>query len=161
MLFVRDGNAYAITLTTGLEHQLTDIRPANTVVSGRIAPISTQRGALERDQRELFDVIRDQVRIDSLRRADVAARTPVGAKTFTLLSGERVGQITVSPSGNAVLFTTTTAAPESRAGIVPNYVTSSGFTEDIPNRTKVGDVQNVSRIGFQSLPRVAPRGLVR
>ena len=36
---------------------------------------------------------------------------------------------------------------------MPNYVTASGFTEDIPNRTKVGDAQAVTRIGFQSLPK--------
>ena len=153
VLFVRDGNAYSIALATGLERQLTDIRSASMGVSGRSVSTSTQRGALERDQRELFDVIRDQARTDSLRRVDVAARVPLGPKSITLLSGERVGQIAVSPSSNAVLFTTTTAAPETRAGIVPNYVTSSGFTEDIPNRTKVGDAQNVSRIGFQVLPK--------
>ena len=153
VLFVRDGNAYSITLATGLERQLTDIRAANTVGSNRAASTNTQRGALERDQRELFDVIRDQARTDSLRRVDVAARVLLGPKFITLLSGERVGQIAVSPSGNAVLFTTTTAAPDSRSGIVPNYVTSSGFTEDIPNRTKVGDAQSVSRIGYQSLPQ--------
>jgi len=113
----------------------------------------TQRSALERDQKQLFDVIRDAARTDSIRRAESGARTPVGPKTITLAQGERLGGIAISPSGTAVVFTTTTAAPDARAGIVPNYVTASGFTEDIPNRTKVGDAQNVTRIGYQSLPR--------
>jgi dipeptidyl aminopeptidase/acylaminoacyl peptidase len=113
----------------------------------------TQRGALERDQRQLFEVIRDNARADSIRRADAAARAAAPIKTVTLAAGERLGQISISPAGNAVVFTTTTAAADARAGIVPNYVTASGFTEDIPNRTKVGDAQNASRIGFQSLPK--------
>ena len=113
----------------------------------------TQRSALERDQRQLFEVIRDQARADSIRRADAASRAAVPIKTVTLAPGERLGQVSVSPAGNAVIFTTTTAAADQRAGIVPNYVTSSGFTEDIPNRTKVGDAQPVTRIGFQLLPK--------
>ncbi len=113
----------------------------------------TQRSALERDQRQLFEVIRDNARADSIRRADAAARAAAPIKSALLGAGERLGQVSVSPAGNAVIFTTTTAAADARAGIVPNYVTASGFTEDIPNRTKVGDAQNVSRIGYQSLPK--------
>jgi dipeptidyl aminopeptidase/acylaminoacyl peptidase len=71
----------------------------------------------------------------------------------TLAAGERLGQLAVSPSGAAVLFTTSTAAADARSGIVPNYVTSSGYTEDIPNRTKVGDAQPRTRLGYQLLPR--------
>ena len=113
----------------------------------------TQRTALERDQRQLFEVIRDQQRADSIRRAETAGRTPAALKSVSLGTGERLGQVSVSPSGEAVIFTTNSAVADARAGIVPNYVTASGFTEDIPNRTKVGDAQNSSRIGFQSLPR--------
>src|SRR5262249_34293205 len=43
---------------------------------------------------------------------------------------------------------------DSRSTIVPSYVTSSGYTEDIPGRTDVGDAQGTpGRIGFMSLPR--------
>ena len=113
----------------------------------------TQRSALEADQRRLFEAIRDQQRADSISRAEATARDPVGPKTVQLLPNERVAQVVVSPSGGSVLFTTTTAAADVRATIVPNYVTSSGFTEDIPGRTKVGDAQNTGRLGFQVLPR--------
>ena len=113
----------------------------------------TQRTALERDQRQLFEVIRDQQRADSIRRAETAGRAPAALKSVNLGTGERLGQVSVSPSGDAVIFTTNSAVADARAGIVPNYVTASGFTEDIPNRTKVGDAQNSARIGFQSLPK--------
>ena len=178
VLFVRDGNAYSVELASGATRQLTDIRAADAAAAaapaggrgaggggrggaagGRGAGAAgaargdTQRGALERDQRELFEVIRDQARAGSIQRAQNAAREPAGPKSVTLLPNERVGQISVSPNGSAVLFTTTTAAADARTGIVPNYVTSTGFTEDIHNRTKVGDAQPVTRIGFQALPR--------
>jgi dipeptidyl aminopeptidase/acylaminoacyl peptidase len=153
VLFVRDGNAWSIELTSGATRQLTDIRAAEANAARARAGGDTQRGALERDQRILFEVIRDQLAADSVRRAESAARDSLGIRPVTLAAGERLAQLLMSPAGNAVLFTTTTAASDARNGIVPNYVTASGFTEDIPNRTKVGDAQPRTRLGYQQLPR--------
>jgi dipeptidyl aminopeptidase/acylaminoacyl peptidase len=126
--------------------------PARGGGAGGTGGATTQRGALEADQRRLFEVIRDQARADSIRRAEAAARPAAALKSVTLAANERLQQLSVSPNGSAVVFTTTTAAADARNGIVPNYVTASGYTEDIPNRTKVGDAQATGRIGFQSLP---------
>jgi dipeptidyl aminopeptidase/acylaminoacyl peptidase len=174
VLFVRDGNAWSIELATGFTRQLTDLRSAEASAApggasaaagagrGGAGPSraggtarggDTQRGALERDQRQLFEFLRDQGTADSLRRAESAARDSAGIRPITLAPGERFSQVSVSPAGNAVLFATTTGAADARNGIVPNYVTSSGYTEDIPIRTKVGDAQPRTRVGWQSLPR--------
>jgi dipeptidyl aminopeptidase/acylaminoacyl peptidase len=120
---------------------------------GRGPALGTQRGRLEADQLELLDAVKDIARADSIRRVETAARPVTGIKAVNLLPNERIGNIVVSPNGNAVLFTTTTAPADARTGNVPNYVTASGYTEDIPNRTKVGDAQNATRFGYQSLPR--------
>ena len=178
VVFVRDGNAWSIELASGFTRQLTDLRAADAAAaaqpgaaalggrggaaggrggatgaaSARTA-LDTQRGALERDQRLLFEVVRDQASSDSVRRAESAARDSLGIRPVSLAAGERLAQLSVSPAGTALLFTTTTAAADARSGIVPNYVTASGFTEDIPNRTKVGDAQPRTRLGFQQLPR--------
>ncbi len=120
---------------------------------GRGPALNTQRGRLEADQLELLDAIKDIARADSIRRVETAARPATGLKAVNLAANERVANISVSPNGSAVLFTTTTAPADARTGNVPNYVTASGFTEDIPNRTKVGDAQNATRFGYQSLPR--------
>lgn len=161
VLFVRDGNAFALSLADGLERQLTDIRAAGAAGAGAgvraggagASRTSGQRGALERDQRNLFEVIRDTDRADSIRRVDSTARAAVGIKPVMLAAGERLAQLSVSPAASAALFTTTTGTSDARNGIVPNYVTTSGYTEDIPNRTKVGDAQPATRLGYQSLPR--------
>jgi dipeptidyl aminopeptidase/acylaminoacyl peptidase len=120
---------------------------------GRGPALNTQRGRLEADQLELLDAVKDIARADSIRRVETAERPVTGIKAVNLLPNERVGNIVVSPNGNAVLFTTTTAPADARTANVPNYVTASGYTEDIPNRTKVGDAQNVTRFGYQLLPR--------
>jgi dipeptidyl aminopeptidase/acylaminoacyl peptidase len=182
VMFVRDGNAWSIDITNGTTVQLTDIRAADATATvaaaggrgagggggrggggggrgaaappqGRGPALNTQKGRLEADQLELLDAIKDVARADSLRRAETAARPSAGPKTITLNANERVANVSVSPNGSAVLFTTTTAPADARTGNVPNYVTASGYTEDIPNRTKVGDAQNATRFGYQLLPR--------
>jgi dipeptidyl aminopeptidase/acylaminoacyl peptidase len=115
--------------------------------------LNTQRGRLEADQLELLDAVRDIARADSIRRVEAAARPVTGLKAVNLLPNERVANISVSPNGSAVIFTTTTAPATARVANVPSYVTASGYTEDIPNRTKVGDAQNATRFGYQLLPR--------
>jgi dipeptidyl aminopeptidase/acylaminoacyl peptidase len=179
VIFVRDGNAFAIELSTGTTRQLTDIRtpepgsaaptvgaggrgggrggrggaePPQAQQSGRGRGGNPQRTALEEDQRRLFEAIRDRLRTDSLNRAAVRD-DPAMPRTVTLGANERVTQLSVSPAMTAVLFTTTVPATDARTGIVPDYVTSSGYTEDIPNRTKVGDVVATGRMGFMTLPR--------
>ena len=168
VLFLRDGNAWSFDVATGLVRQLTDIRTAdaaggapasgpgrgaNAARAGAASGGATQRGALELDQRQLFEVVRDQLTADSARKAESTAREALAIKPVTLAPGERLQQLSVSPGGNAILFTTTTAAADARTGIVPSYVTATGYTEDIPNRTKVGDAQARTRLGYQSLPR--------
>ncbi|MBI2408603.1 MAG: S9 family peptidase [Gemmatimonadetes bacterium] len=162
VLFVRDGNAWSIDLATAATRQLTDIRTADasgaarggaSAATANRAGANSQRGALERDQRVLLEVIRDRLSDDSTRKAESAARDSAGIRPVTLAAGERLGLLSVSPSGTAVLFTTSTAAADARNGIVPNYVTPTGYTEDIPNRTKVGDAQPRTRLGYQALPR--------
>ena len=111
-----------------------------------------QRTSIEADQTYLFQVIRDQQRADSIRRAETRD-DPEMPRTVTLNAGERVQQVAVSPSGAAVIFTTTTTPADQRSANVPNYVTATGYTEDIPSRTFVGDVQPNGRMGFMTLPR--------
>ena len=180
VLFTRDGNAFSVELSTGAIKQLTDIRtPGDAAAAAPVAgaggggrgggrgaaPPPVQQGAgrggrggnaqrttLEAEQLKLFQVIRDQARADSIRRADTR-EDPDMPRTVNLNAGERVQQLAVSPNSGSVIFTTTTAAADQRSSIVPNYVTSSGFTEDIPSRTFVGDVLPAGRMGFMTLPR--------
>ena len=47
-----------------------------------------------------------------------------------------------------MLIRTFTPAPDAKATIVPEWITESGFTEEIRGRTKVGRGQGTSRIGL-------------
>ena len=150
VFFVRDNNVFFIDLDGGLVRQLTDVRSGPAPKDS--AKTQGQRGNLEAQQRELFDVIRDRIRADSVREAERKARESLRVKPFYLGTTERIASLSVSPLGNALLLVTTVPAERSQQTRVPNYVTTSGYTEELTVRTKVGDTQNGGRVAFMKLP---------
>ena len=59
----------------------------------------------------------------------------------------------MSPNGrSAVITTTIPAGDKAKDTEVPQYVTKTGYTEDIKSREKVGDVQDGGRTAFMTLP---------
>jgi dipeptidyl aminopeptidase/acylaminoacyl peptidase len=144
--FVRDNNAFRLELGSGLVRQLTDVRtgPApkeDTTFTG-------QRGALRAQQAQLFDAIRERARRDSIARTDRKAHEVLQPRPLYLDAGERVTQVSISPAGLALLIGTSVTAKDARATAVPQFVTVSGYTEDLNVRTKVGDPQTSGRIGI-------------
>jgi len=138
LLFARDGNAFALELATGSTKQLTDFRTGPAPRDS--ARASGMRGALERQQRELLEVVRDRQRADSVAKSEREANDARRLKPVYFANGERMASFSVSPSlRTAVVLTAIVPPQQGRPTIVPNYVTSSGFTEDINSRTKVGD----------------------
>lgn len=147
LYFQQGGNAYALTLATGAVAQLTDIRTGTAPDTTRRT--AAQRGALERDQRDLFEAVRDDARADSIRRERARERSEGNLPTTWLGRDWRLQTLSLSPTGaHAVLIATQNATPEPKRTAVPNYVTASGFTEEIASRTKVGDAQSRQRVGL-------------
>jgi dipeptidyl aminopeptidase/acylaminoacyl peptidase len=150
VFFLRGDNAFAVDLADGIVRQLTDIR---TGTPPRDSTPQGMRGALQREQSALFDVIRDQLRRDSLEKAERERRDSLRTKPFWLKRGERVATISVSPNGRALLLATSIRGADSaRQTIVPQYVTRTGYTDELRVRTKVGDTQDSGRVAFVSLP---------
>ena len=150
VFFFRDNNVFSIDLDGGLVRQLTDVRSGPAPKDS--AKAQGQRGTLEAQQRELFDVVRDRLRADSVREAERTAREALRVKPFHLGTNERIGSLSVSPTANALLLVTSVPAERSVQTKVPNYVTTSGYTEELTVRTKVGDVQNGGRVAYMKLP---------
>ena len=92
---------------------------------------------------ELFDIVKTEARdkkLDSIKHSEL---TPKPLKEL-VTGGRRVEDIQLSPGENYITYTLIKEAENAKSAVVPNYVTSSGFTEDIPNRTKVGAPQDIS-----------------
>lgn len=150
VFFLRDGlNVMALQLDGPLMRQLSDFRTGGAQPS--TPKLSEQRTRLQEQQKDLFEVIRDEARLDSVRKAEREAEEAERTRTMRLGNNERLAQLAVSPSGRALIFTAVTNAT-TRQTMVPEWVTMSGYTEELNVRTKVGDAQSSARLGFMELP---------
>jgi dipeptidyl aminopeptidase/acylaminoacyl peptidase len=80
-------------------------------------------------------------KLDSIEREGNAALPKLKEIVY---GDKRVNSVQLSPDGRYITYRLIQPAEGAKNGIVPNYVTGSGFTEDIPNRTKVGAPQSSS-----------------
>lgn len=55
------------------------------------------------------------------------------------LGNQELSSLVISPDGRYIGYRLKIQTEEGKATIVPNFVTASGYTEDIPGRTKVGE----------------------
>ncbi len=147
--FIRDNNAWALDVRNGAFRQLTDIR-SGTAPRGP-ETLRGQRGAVADQQRVLLEYVRDEIRADSIRRAErdsAAART---IPTVWIPQTERIGGLSLSPDGLNALLTTFTPATGMKGSDVPDYVTVDGYPRMIPGRTKVGDAQGSTKLSHLDL----------
>ena len=148
--FVRDNNAFALSLADGMTRQLTDIR-TGPAPADSAKPVG-QRGRLEQQQRDLFEAVRDRAALDSATRAERKAREAAGLQPIYIGATERVAGIDVSPNGRAALVVIAQPASSPRQAEVPQFVTASGYVENLKIRTKVGDATGRQRVLWISLP---------
>ena len=150
VFFVRENNAFSLSLSGGAVRQLTDIRGGPAPADS--ARPAGQRGYLEQQQRQLFESIRDRTGADSVARVERKAREAAGLQPIYIGSDERVSTIDVSPNGRAALVVVGQPAPTQRQTEVPQFVTATGYVENMKVRTKVGDVSDAQRVVWVSLP---------
>ncbi len=140
-----DGNLFAIPAAGSgqlpLLRQLTDIRDGQPPSEG---PPNDQQRWLREQQLALFDVLQ-RAEEQRLERREDAER---GRAKPLYLAGWRPAGLQPDPTLTWVAVQQVKPASETKTADVPNYVTASGFTEDIRTRTKVGDALSESRVGI-------------
>jgi dipeptidyl aminopeptidase/acylaminoacyl peptidase len=119
------------------------VATAGAQATGGRAAVNEQENWLKKEQLELFDVIKVK---DKDRKLDSIQRKEFEIKRLKELAvGDGlVGAAQLSPDDRFVTYRVTKVDNTAKVVNVPNYVTASGFTEDIANRTKVGAVQPTS-----------------
>lgn len=140
--FRRAENLFILNLKTNETRQLTNFvkgKPAG--VNDKKVPLA-QDTWLKADQANLFDIIKKKNK-ENLPAKGIFDRTSDALKEKSLKPlyiGEKLlTGVTVSPDARYVSYKLITAPSGGINTIVPNYVTSSGYTEDIAARTKVGE----------------------
>ena len=162
IVFQRGDNLFQLSLLTSETKQLTNFVKGKRPVIGAtvlgvptITATSLQDSWLKTDQTELFDIVKKRNKTGG--RAQVFGGA-TGARRFGLsgadasvktikviyLEDKFLAGLTVSPDGRFVSYRLTSPVTTNHNTIVPNYVTASGYTEDIAGRTKVGEILTVS-----------------
>ncbi|HZH91740.1 MAG TPA: alpha/beta fold hydrolase [Pyrinomonadaceae bacterium] len=140
--FTRQNNLYVLSLDGGLLEQLTDIRIGGG--GGVQARATESQEVLKKEERRLIEAVRERAERREEQEAKRKARER--RKPFNVATGQSVSNLTLSPDGRFVVVVISEPATAGRQTIVPNYVTESAYTEDIPGRTKVGDAQGRTRM---------------
>ena len=144
--FTRLSNLYVMSLDGGSLEQLTDIRAGGGPPAASASPPkgTDSQEYLKKEERALLDAVRE--RAEQREEQEQKRKEREQRKPFNVPTGQNVINLNLSPDGKYVVATLNEPGTGSKNTIVPNFVTESGYTEDIPGRTKVGDAQNRTRL---------------
>ncbi|TKC12599.1 S9 family peptidase [Pedobacter polaris] len=150
IVYQRGDNLFQVSLLTSETKQLTNfIKGKRPAFPDRVAP-TLQDTWLKTDQTELFDIIKKRNKTGGRPQAFAGGRrsgtADANQKTIKpiYLEDKVLSGLVVSPDGKFISYRLTNPVTTNHNTIVPNYVTASGYTEDIPGRAKVGEFLNVS-----------------
>ena len=130
-------NLFSINLQTGELSQLTDFRPTADVTPPKL---TDEEKFLKQDQLRLSTVLSERkAKKDEGERISKADR-PKRPKAI-YLEGRQLTNPQASPDGRFITYRLTKNATNAKTAQVPNYVTESGYTEELAARTKVGAPQ--------------------
>jgi len=146
IVYTRSQNLYAWTIVTGETQQLTNLK-AGAVTSATSAPATTtttnsstsqQEAWLKKDQLQYFEVLRS--RKEKKDKGDAYTKDTKKKELRSIALEDKILQgLNISPDGRFISYRLNKPVTSNKITIVPNYVTESGFTTDIPARTKVGE----------------------
>lgn len=143
-------NAYHYDLTSGNLKKLTNIQSGNE--SQRQESSLSEKDQWVKDENlDLLEVVRQ--RKENLEARQAYREMTSKEKPFTFYSGDKhVSSLQVSSDAKYVTFTLYSRGSEIGTD-VPDYVDASGYTVDLPARSKVGDNQTSVELGIYNLER--------
>ena len=160
IIYSRSQNLYAWDIASGETLQLTNVKSGDAPTppagggfqrGGGNTPIASgnqQEQWLKNDQLQYFEVLKE--RKEKKDAADAYTKALPKTKELRSINIEdkALQGLSLSPDGRFVSYRLFKAASATNAKttIVPSYVTETGFTVDIPGRTKVGVQQGSSEL---------------
>jgi dipeptidyl aminopeptidase/acylaminoacyl peptidase len=145
--FTREDNLYLLSLSTGALVQLTDFRRGP---APREPKLTDSQKFIEQEQKNLIAAVKEKA--DDRKENEDKQKKRERIKPFYLAQRESVRALQLSPNEKWIMFFIGEAPDGSRNTIVPDYVTVSGYVEDINGRVNVGDLQGKSKLGVQKVP---------
>lgn len=140
VVFRRGDNLFQLNLKTNALVQLTNF------VRGKSAPeniqkkTSVQDSWLAAEQADLFDIIKKKNKENLPSKEISSAGNKENKKDLRALylGDQGLTEVVISPDSRYISYKLVSFPAGGGNTIVPNYVTASGYTEEITGRTKVG-----------------------
>jgi dipeptidyl aminopeptidase/acylaminoacyl peptidase len=110
------------------------------------ATASASQEYLRNEQKELLEIVRER----TAAHDEAEARRKLGPaerKPFNLTGTETVRDLQLSPDEKYV-FASVVEPGTAKATVVPNFISDTGYVEDINGRSNVGDSQATTRIAI-------------
>jgi dipeptidyl aminopeptidase/acylaminoacyl peptidase len=137
IIYSKANNLFSFTIANGEIDQLTNFQNGTKKAEPKL---SEQEKWQKQDQLSLFDILKERAdkkkEGDKIQKADLPKR----AKEI-FVDDKAVLEPQLSPDEKYITYRLIKSAKDTKSAIVPSYVTESGFTEDLPARTKVGATQ--------------------
>lgn len=148
IIFTQDQNIFSWEIASGNVAQLTDFKRGK---KNTPPALSDHEKWLKEDQLAYIQILKERNDKQNASRKILKSEQPKRPKEI-YTEDKSVEQPRLSPDGKYVTFRLGKNA-NAKNTIVPNYVTASGFTEDIQARTKVGAAQNTSDLFVYDIAR--------
>ena len=133
--FERGGNVFTVRLDNGLETQITNFVRGTAPGAAKKTPLQEY---LQKESLELSAVLRERKEKRTAREQRRKEEAPEAPKPYYFGQRALYG-LELSPDARVATFILSTPSRDAKNTVVPQYVTESGYTEDIESRTNVGE----------------------
>jgi dipeptidyl aminopeptidase/acylaminoacyl peptidase len=149
IIFTKSDNLYAWDRSSGVVEQLTQFKKGSARSSSSRSP--EQKAWLEEQQMELFEILKERKAERELRQARSEAME-VQRPLEIYYGNSSISDLQISPDMRFVTYRLTDQSDADRTK-VPNFVTESGYLEDLRSRPKVGSPQSTYQTGIYDRQR--------
>ncbi len=150
--FISDNNLFILNRESGAVKRVTAISTGSAPNSPEES-LEKAPGFLKEENLQLLEVVREREYATKQRKAYRESIAEPKNKDFVFYTdGKNPANLQLSPNGLFATFTFYKASSNKNTK-VPDYVASSGYTEDLNARPKVGTEPTSSEIGIYDLQR--------
>ncbi|MGA9325025.1 MAG: alpha/beta fold hydrolase, partial [Salegentibacter sp.] len=146
--FVFNNNAFVYDLKSGSIKKITNIE--NGRKKAEDEELSPKAKFLQQENLKLLQVVNER---KEKKESSKEYREAVNPKEFTFyMEGKKLSDLRISPNAEYVSFRLI-ATEKSKGTKIPNFVDKSGYTVDIPGRSKVGDENTHVQLALYNLEK--------
>jgi dipeptidyl aminopeptidase/acylaminoacyl peptidase len=162
LIYTKNQNLYNWNIKTGATQQLTNIKTGgeNATVAAPVVGIRAGGGGqraeasagratagvaagqdqwLQQNSLALSEILRERKQKKEAREAFVKSNKDADTIKLINVGDKQVQALQISPDARFISYRLYTAPTASKNTIVPDYMAETGYTTDLPGRTKVGN----------------------